>query len=454
MKTYRFLSLFLAVVLTVLLLPPQQASALEDFDAQARAALLIEANTGEVLYEKNAHRENYPASVTKVMTALLVFEAVDGGKLSLASPITASETAIALPKDASTAGIKAGETLTVEQLLYCLLLPSANEAANILAEAVDGSVEAFVAHMNRRAQELGCECTHFMNPHGLHNAEHYSSAWDIYLITSEALKHDRFLDICNTKYYEIPENEFSKKRTLYSTNYLISNVRTFYYLYGAAQGIKTGYTPEAGYCLVSSAVRGSRRLISVVLGCERVVEDDVTITKSFTETTRLFDYGFDNFSSKEIIHTDDFVCEVPVTLSSETNYVVAHPAQDVTRMMPNDLAVEDLTRDVTLYSESVEAPIAAGDELGRMVISYGDTVYAELPLLALSDVSASWLLVAQRDVLAFLSQRWVKLTAIGVIALIVLLIVLFGILHSRSRRYGHRRGREYAHSGYRGRRRR
>ena len=454
MKTYRFLSLFLAVVLTVLLLPPQQASALEDFDAQARAALLIEANTGEVLYEKNAHRENYPASVTKVMTALLVFEAVDGGKLSLASPITASETAIALPKDASTAGIKAGETLTVEQLLYCLLLPSANEAANILAEAVDGSVEAFVAHMNRRAQELGCECTHFMNPHGLHNAEHYSSAWDIYLITAEALKHDRFLDICNTKYYEIPENEFSKKRTLYSTNYLISNVRTFYYLYGAAQGIKTGYTPEAGYCLVSSAVRGSRRLISVVLGCERVVEDDVTITKSFTETTRLFDYGFDNFSSKEIIHTDDFVCEVPVTLSSETNYVVAHPAQDVTRMMPNDLAVEDLTRDVTLYSESVEAPIAAGDELGRMVISYGDTVYAELPLLALSDVSASWLLVAQRDVLAFLSQRWVKLTAIGVIALIVLLIVLFGILRSRSRRYGHRRRREYAHSGYRGRRRR
>lgn len=447
----RFLSLFLSVVLIALLFPLPNASALEDFNAQARAALLIEASTGEVLYEKDAHRENYPASITKIMTALLVIEAVESGKLSFDTPVPASETAIAIPRDASTAGIKAGEALSVEQLLYCLLLPSANEAANILAEAVDGSIEAFVDHMNRRAQELHCEKTHFMNTNGLHNAEHYSCAWDIYLITAEALTHDRFLDICNTKYYEIPENEFSKKRTLYSTNYLISNVRTFYYLYGPAQGVKTGYTPEAGYCLVSTAVRGSRRLISVVLGCERVVEDDVTITKSFTETTRLFDYGFDNFTSKEIVHTDDFICEVPVTLSSETNYVVAHPARAVTRMMPNDLAVEDLRRDIVLNAETVEAPIAAGDELGTLTLSYGDTVYAELPLLALSDVSASWLLVARRDALEFLSRKWVRLAAIGAAALILLLIVLLTVLRSRSRRYGRRRSRDYA-TGYRGRR--
>lgn len=454
MKIRRFFAILFSFVLLALLIPVPNADALEDFNADARAALLIEANTGEVLYEKDAHRENYPASITKVMTALLVFEAVDAGKLSLDTPIVASESAVALPKDASSAGIKAGETLSVEQLLYCLLLPSANEAANILAEAVDGSVDAFVAHMNRRAEELGCEKTHFMNPHGLHHAEHYSCAWDIYLITAEALKYDHFLEICNTKYYEIPENEPYKKHTLYSTNYLISNVRTFYYLYGAAQGIKTGYTPEAGYCLVSSAVRGSRRLISVVLGAERVVIDNVTITKSFTETTRLFDYGFDNFSAKDIVHTDDFVCEVPVTLSTETNYVVAHPAMNVTRMLPNDLDVESLTRDIRLNSESVEAPIAAGDELGTMVVSYGDTVYAELPLLALSDVSASWLLIAKRDVLAFLSQKWVKLTAAGVAVLILVIIVLRILLRSRSRRYGSRRSREYAHTGYRGRRRR
>ena len=453
MKKQRFLSLFLLLSLLVSLFLTPTVSAYEDFDLDAKAGLLIEANTGEVLFEKNAHQENYPASITKVMTALLVLEAVESGKLSLSQSVTASEEAFAgLPTDASNAGIKVGETLTVEQLLYCLLVPSGNESANILAQTVSGSIDGFVARMNERAGQLGCEHTHYVNPNGLHDPNHYTSAWDIYLVTREAMKHELFMTICNAKSYEIPPTNVNEKsRTLHSTNYLISNWRALGYLYRDAQGIKTGSTDEAGHCLVSSAVRGSRTLISVVLGAERREDEDgVTRTYSFIETSRLFDWGFDNFTSQTILSTDEPICEVPVTLSSETNYVVVHPAEDLTRMLPDNIDVEDIERTVTLRSESAEAPIAAGDELGTLTLSCRGTVYGEVPLLALSDVSASWLLVARRDVIAFFSRTLVKLILFAIIALIVAIVLFRGAI-SRRRRYGRRRS---GSSGYRGSRRR
>ena len=454
MKKKRFLSLFLLLSLLVSLFLTPEACAYEDFDLDARAGLLIEANTGEVLFEKNAHQENYPASVTKVMTALLVLEAVESGELSLSQSVTASEEAFAgLPTDASNAGIKVGETLTVEQLLYCLLVPSGNESANILAQAVSGSIDSFVALMNSRAAELGCEHTYYVNPHGLHDANHYTSAWDIYLVAREAMKHELFMTICNAKSYEIPATNVNEKpRTLHSTNYLISNWRALGYLYNGAQGIKTGSTDEAGYCFVSSAVRGSRTLISVVLGAERRKDpDDVVRTYSFIETSRLFDWGFDNFTSQKILSADEPICEVPVTLSSETNYVVVHPAEDLTRMLPNNLTVEDIERTVTLHSESAEAPIAAGDELGTLTLSCRGTVYGEIPLIALSDVSASWLLVARRDVIAFFSRTIVKLILFAVLALIVVIVLLRIVFSRRRRRRAYSGSRS---SGYRGSRRR
>ena len=455
MKKQRFLSLFLLLSLLVSLFLTPAVSAYEDFALDAKAGLLIEANTGEVLFEKNAHQENYPASITKVMTALLVLEAVESGKLSLSQSITASEEALAsLPTDASNAGIKIGETLTVEQLLYCLLVPSGNEAANILAQAVSGSVDGFVALMNERAKQLGCEHTHYVNPHGLHDPNHYSSAWDIYLVTCEAMKHELFMTACNSKSYEISATNVNKKsRTLHSTNYLISNWRALGYLYRDAQGIKTGSTDEAGHCLVSSAVRGSRTLISVVLGAERREDPDGEVrTYSFIETARLFDWGFDNFTSQKILSADEPICEVPVTLSSETNYVVVHPAEDLTRMLPNNIAVEDIERTVTLHSESAEAPIAAGDELGTLTLSCRGTVYGEVPLLALSDVSASWLLTARRDVIAFFSRTIVKVIFLAAVVLIVALILLRGVFFRRYR-YGRKRSGSPSY-GYRGNRRR
>ena len=456
MKKRRLLSLFLSFALLIPLFGLTQADAYEDFDLDAKAGLLIEADTGEILYEKNAHQENYPASLTKVMVALLAFEAIDRGELSLTDSITATETAFdGLSSDGSTANIVPGETMTVEQLLNCMLIVSANEACNILGEHLSGSVEAFVSRMNERASELGCEHTHFANATGLHDPQHYTTAWDLYLITREAMKHEKFMEICNSKSYTVPATNMTEKpRELHSTNFLISNWRARGYVYRDAQGIKTGSTPEAGYCLISSALRGSRHMVSVVLGAERVtLEDGVTIqTRSFSETSRMFDWGFDNFIRRDILSSADPVCEVPVALSSETNYVVAHAAEDLSCLLPDNIEPSDLERTVELTNETVDAPVAAGDVLGKLTLSYKGTVYGEADLLALSDVSASWFLTAQRRVSDFFAKPLVKLLLVVIVLLIVALVV-YTTMFSRRRRYGRRRYGA-AHGGYRGRRRR
>lgn len=456
MKKRRLLSLFLSFALLIPLFGLTQADAYEDFDLDAKAGLLIEADTGEILYEKNAHQENYPASLTKVMVALLAFEAIDRGELSLTDSITATETAFdGLSSDGSTANIVPGETMTVEQLLNCMLIVSANEACNILGEHLSGSVEAFVARMNERASELGCEHTHFANATGLHDPQHYTTAWDLYLITCEAMKHEKFMEICNSKSYTVPATNMTEKpRELHSTNFLISNWRARGYVYRDAQGIKTGSTPEAGYCLISSALRGSRHMVSVVLGAERVtLEDGVTIqTRSFSETSRMFDWGFDNFIRRDILSSADPVCEVPVALSSETNYVVAHAAEDLSCLLPDNIEPSDLERTVELTNETVDAPVAAGDVLGKLTLSYKGTVYGEADLLALSDVSASWFLTAQRRVSDFFAKPLVKILLVVIVLLIVALVV-YTTMFSRRRRYGRRRYGA-AHGGYRGRRRR
>lgn len=258
MKTRRLLSVFLLVTLILSLLTMPIASANgtegpvlpEDPDILAKAALLVEVESGAIAYAKNEHQELYPASLTKVMTSLLVLEAIEDGVLSMDQEITASETAFAgLSSDGSNAGIKPGEIMTVRNLLYCMLVVSANEACNILAEAVSGSVEDFVRAMNQRAAELGCENTHFVNPNGLHDPQHYTSAWDMYLITREAMNHPNFLEISDTANIIIPATNLSKERNYWTTNHLLSTWRVIGYLNKEAHGIKTGSTDAAGHCL-------------------------------------------------------------------------------------------------------------------------------------------------------------------------------------------------------------
>lgn len=455
MKTNRFFSLFLALVMVLLLTPA--ASAVKDGpelpeepEILAKAALLVDYNTGLPVYAKNEHEELYPASLTKIMTALLTLEAIDTGKLTMDQTLTATASALeGLSDDGSSAGIEVGETMTVRDLLYCMLVVSANEACDVLAEGVAGSVSAFVEQMNAKAADLGCENTHFVNPNGLHDPQHYTSAWDLYLITRAAMEYDAFMTICDTASYTVPATNLNPERKLYTTNHLLSNWRVVGYRDTRAHGIKTGSTSDAGYCLVSSAVKGSLHFVSVILGAERVEVDGVGDIRSFSHTSRMFDYGFDNFTYKTIIDESEAIEEVPVSLS-KVDHVTVYPAGSSEVLLPKVLSADDLERTIVLQ-EPVEAPVTKGQKLGTMELSYDGVVYASVDLLAGFDVEASRLMTFWQSLKDFFAKPILKIIAIVLLVLLVVFVVSRLLLGRRRSRYGRSSGRR-GHGGYRGRR--
>ena len=437
MKKYRFFSALMAVVLSLALLPAP-AAALDDPDIQAQHVILLDGNYDEVLYDKAGEEKAYPASITKVMTALLVMEAIDAGQMTADTMITASETSQqGLSIYGSTQNIKPGETMSVKDLLYCLLVPSANEAANILAEAVDGSVEEFVAHMNRKAGELGCQGTHFVNPHGLHNDDHYTTALDLAHIVKAAMEYDLFRQIVYTSVYETAATNMSAPRTFYNTNGLITQWRFRGYLYDKAIGVKTGSTDEAGYCLASAAQDGDDYLIAVVLGAQMLTDEKGNITdrQQFSESKRLLKWGFANFQRTTITKGDSPVASVKVTLSREREDVMVRPVGSIERTLPRDLDQEQIESRITLFGQSVEAPVTAGQVLGTMTLTYDGQVLGTLDLVADTDVSRSELLYKKAQFLAFWHSMGGKLV---LAAVIVVVCVLVWLLAFRRR---HRPGR-------------
>lgn len=444
MKKYRFLSGLLAMVflLSALTLP---ALALEDPDPQCGAAIVVDGDYGEVLYEKNAHERMYPASITKIMTSLLVLEAVERGELSLDMEVTASETAIAaLTSGASTQNIKPGEVLTLEQLLYCDLVASANEACNIMAELVGGTMENFAVLMNERAAELGMENTHFVNPNGLHDPEHYSTAYDIYLMAKEAMSHELFRTIVSTATYTVPATNMSGARTLHTTNALIDNWRIMGYVYPYAIGIKTGFTTPAGQCLASAAVdKDGRTFYCVILGAENVTEEDGSVTRyAFKESRRLLQWGFDNFRRTTLMDEDLLLREVAVTLS-ETEHVLVHPVGTVERTMPTDYDPE-LAELIVELPESVEAPVTAGQYMGSVTLVYDGEELGTLPLVAADSVERSEVLYYIQQAQYYLSLWWVRAAIIAFVVLVLFLILWLGVIRprrKRRRRYSYSSGR-------------
>jgi D-alanyl-D-alanine carboxypeptidase len=418
---------FPALILILALLLPQFALAFEqEMVLDAKAAILVDAAFGDVLYAQNADERVYPASTTKIMTALLVIENIEMGGSSLTTVVTATESAIAsIPPRSSHQSIRPGEQLTLEQLLYCLMVASANDASNVLAEAVGGSLEDFYALMNSKAQALGLSGTHYMNAHGLHHDEHYTTARDLAVLASYAMTKPLFRTIVAAPVYTVPATNVSAQRTLHTTNYLLSHRIIPGYLYSSATGIKTGTTDEAGYCLVSSAQKGERELIAVIMGTElkRDAANLVIDRPYLSDSSRLLEWGFAGYSRREILSTDDLIGELPVSLSSVADYVVAHPSGSLEATIPRDLARESFQRTVTWLDEAVEAPVVKGQVLGTITVSYEDIEYGTLNLVALSDVEASPWKVFWKDTGAAVLQIAI-FSFLGVVLIFVVILLL------------------------------
>lgn len=403
-----------------------------------------------VLYEKNADQKRYPASTTKVMTALVVLENVS----DLSEKVTVTEEDFeGVGWDSSKAGFVVGEEVPVIDLLYGLLLPSGNEAANTLARHVGGSVEGFVEMMNERARALGCKNTHFVNPNGLHDDNHYTTARDLYLIAAQAMKNETFALIANTavktlsETNKVAEHPGGQPLKVMTTNMLIFR-RTDPLYYGYAKGIKTGHTSQAGYCLVAAAEKKDAKLISVALGCEKSQTSNQPFT--FSETKRLFDWGFDNFSSKTLIEKGQTIKgydAVDVNLSTDTDSMVLQAADDLTAIVPNDIDLANLVFTPRIPAE-IDAPVAAGQKIGEIDVSYNNVKYGTVALVALSDASLSKVLYYADKLSNFFHSRTFKIIVL-VLGAVLILYILYIVIIGRRRRRKRRRMMRSQQSRYR-----
>jgi len=399
-------------------------------ELKATAAVLMELNSGETLFELNPTEKVYPASLTKIMTCMLVLE-----QANLSDTVTVSETALEnLDIAGSTAGLVPGEAMSVEHLLYCMMLSSANEACNVAAEYVSGSVDAFIQKMNEKAAALGCTGTHFANTHGLHNEDHYTTARDLSIIAKEAIKSRTFRTIVSTPAYTVPATNLSPARELYTTNKLIVPGGQNIYYDRRVTGVKTGFTTPAGRCLAATAEDGELNLLSIVCGCDTIILETGDLAfGSFPETLKLLDYGFDNFRYETVLTSLYPVAEIPVSRSAGANFVSLAPGKEITALIPVDFNKEELKLETTLTSnEGVSAPIAAGDELGTATLSYNGKVLGTVPLVAITSVERATLLTYLNPA-RYASQAWLRIVLLIIIGL-CLLVLLFSAIKKRAKK--------------------
>ena len=338
-----------------------ETTANDTLSLAAETAVLIDAASGEILYDKDADKKMYPASITKLMTILL---ALENGKLT--DEITFSHDAVYnIEPGSAHIAILEGETLTLEQVLRAIILRSANEASNGVAEYVDGSVEAFAKHMTERAKELGCTNTNFVNANGLFDENHYTTAHDMALIARELLKHEEYRSMMSETDYEIPPTNLQTETRYLHGQHQMLNPNSIYY-YKDAIGGKTGYTVEAGNTLVTYAERDGLTLIAVVMKCNGA--------EHYTDTAALFDYGFANYASVKIAAVSDYTSTVPVTETYNKKAVALGkvtiaPSEDVYYTLPKGTDASAVTVKTDI-PEGVEGTVKKGQTLGTLQLSY------------------------------------------------------------------------------------
>ena len=358
-------AVYILVLLFVFSLLPVQGQAVE-LDVAGKSALLMDVTTGTVLYESNSHEQLAPASVTKVMTMLLIMEAIDSGKIGWDDMVTASEAAAA--KGGSQIYLKVGETMSVSDMLKSIAVSSANDCACAMAEHIAGSESAFVDMMNARAKELGMNDTNFVNCTGLDDGEnaasHRTSAYDIALMSRELLKNHPDIKRFTTIWMD----------TVRNGTFGLSNTNKLIRFYQGATGLKTGFTSGAGYCLSATAMRDGMELIAVVMGAE-------TSQSRNAACKSLLDYGFANFAviSPELTEAEP----VPVKLGKAT-------AVDVTLGADAGLLIDkaqksSITTEVTM-EPFVSAPVSQGQRIGTLTVKSGEQVLTEVPLVAAEGV--------------------------------------------------------------------
>ncbi len=430
----RLKSFTIYVIITIFLTLsiPIPAFAETQPDLTAKAYILIEMETGQVLAEKNAYERRSPASTTKIMTALVALE-----NANPEDEMTASENAInSVPYDYVTAGIKIGETLKFKDLLDLMMITSANEASNVIAENIskDGTLKGFTDLMNKKAAQIGLAGTHFTNSSGKEEEEHYTNARDLAYLSREAMKLDAFREVVGRTEFALPDTNLRKGNDWKAGHLTYTNelLRSHSKYYSEVTGIKTGYTDLAGLCLVSSAVNpDGLELISVVLGAEDK-------THQFEDSQKLLEYGFKNFSYQQLVKKGEYVDRFEVEDSVDGKKVEIITNNELSYILPLDEEIRTVNlKIIKTYNEPFIAPITQGQPVGKIEYAYKGQSIGSVELVAKEAIEKTTIAILRDKYKEIINDErfifGVKAAVIIIIAIIILGFIL-RFLNRRKRR--------------------
>lgn len=417
------LALLLAAVFLLLALP---IGAAEEADDGAMpvidhciGAYLYNFENDEVLFSVGTDERVYPTSTVKLMTGIVAIEEL-GDDLSRQVTITGEM----LSKVAgNNVGLMAGEVVTVEQLLYAMLVNSANDAAMVLAYAAGGSVEAFVDKMNEKANTLGAYKTYYANPTGMHNDAMVTTVADTAIIAKYAYTLPLFMEIVSTPKYVMEATNLSDYRNIYNRNCLLSKYYNVNYPYPRATGMNAGATTQGGYAICATAEESSTGLsyLAIVMGADEV---DGAIY-SYVNAIKLFEWAFRNYDYIEVLSADRIICELPVRLSSTLDYVTLVPSETIEVYLPTTVNVEkDIRYSYNTYEDAMDAPIATGEEAGTITVLMGDRILGSCTLVTTSSVARSEFLYFLARVRQFSQSRFFIATVVSAVVLSVIYVLL------------------------------
>lgn len=384
--------------------------------ADAYMLINLDDENFPVIAQKNKDKKKYPASLTKIATAMVTINNVK----DLSQKATYSQKAYdaLLGSGAQVAGMKVGEKYTVEELLYLTLVHSACDACQALAEFVGGDTATFVKMMNDWAASVGCKKTHFVNPDGLHDDDHYSCVSDMALMTLAALENDTFTKIATTPSYKFGETTFIH------TNFMLDKAHITYY-YEYASGIKTGSTSQAGFCVITKASKNGYNYLAIVMDSPIKKLDGIDTKCSFIDAKTLFDWAFDSLKYSMVIRQNDVISEVPVEDGKDADTVQLVAEKDVNTLVPVSLDPSAVLIKPVDLPEKLEAPLAKGDKVCTADIIYGDKVIGSVDLVCAKTVELSTFLKVVSGIKDILSSKAVKVLLVVIIIACIAYVLLF-----------------------------
>ena len=418
------------LLLTFFCLPAKAATYTIDFELNCTAVEMVNLDTNSVVFSKNADEKRYPASLTKIMVYVVVCENVSDPD-GVTTTISKKSIEELQGTGGASSGLKAGDTLTITQLLNCLMVASGNDAAIVLADFVcDGDTAAFVEKMNQKAQELGCKDTHFTNVHGLHNDEHYTTAHDLAVITQYAMTMPHFMEISSkTRFTYAPVGgpEKDQERLLTTSNRLIDPNLDPQYYYSYAQGIKTGFTDEAGYCIASTAVNPNTgySYLCIALGSPSVDKNGKKLEKhgECVDSKKLYEWAFKELKIQQIAAKEDAVTEITLQYAWNKDKLLLTPEVDCSTILPKDISASSILATPKI-PESVEAPVKKGQVIGTVTYSYAGQDLLTTNLVAAESVERSELLKSAATIKDVVTSGWF----LAIAAIVVFLVAAYLIL--------------------------